>query len=237
VEVWLGMKLGHGPMIVILNSIGLQSRPVASPIAFGEFVFDPESRLLVKRRTPIHLTPKAVELLALLAERRPKPVSKEEIHERVWPGVFVSEASLTALVFDLRSALGETAREPRYIRTVHGFGYAFVPDEGISIVARTNCRLICEGRVLELVNGENLVGRSIDCGVRLDSTDVSRRHARITINDDKATIEDLGSTNGTFVNGVRVTSPVSLADGMTIGFGSITAQFHAAVEEPRTEVR
>jgi FHA domain/Transcriptional regulatory protein, C terminal len=173
----------------------------------------------------------------LLAERRPKPVSKEEIHERVWPGVFVSDASLTALVFDLRAALGETAREPRYIRTVHGFGYAFVPDEGVSIVARTNCRLICEGRVVELMNGENLVGRSIDCSVRLDSTDVSRRHARIMINDDAATIEDLGSTNGTFVNGVRVTSPVPLTDGVTIGFGSIVAQFHASVDEPRTEVR
>jgi len=210
---------------------------VASPIAFGEFVFDLDSRLLVKRRTPIHLTPKAMELLGLLAERRPKPVSKEEIHERVWPGVFVSDASLTALVFDLRAVLGETAREPRYIRTVHGFGYAFVPDEGVSIVARTNCRLICEGRVIELMNGENVVGRSIDCTVRLDSTDVSRRHARIMINDDTATIEDLGSTNGTFVNGARVTSPVPLTDGVTVGFGSITAQFHASIEEPRTEVR
>jgi DNA-binding winged helix-turn-helix (wHTH) protein len=210
---------------------------VPSPVAFGEFVFDPESRLLVKRRTPIHLTPKAMELLGLLAERRPKPVSKEEIHERVWPGVFVSDASLTALVFDLRAALGETAREPRYIRTVHGFGYAFVPDEGVSIVARTNCRLICEGRVVELMNGENVVGRSVDCSVRLDSTDVSRRHARIMINDDAATIEDLGSTNGTFVNGVRVTAPVSLTDGVTVGFGSIAAQFHASIDEPRTEVR
>jgi DNA-binding winged helix-turn-helix (wHTH) protein len=210
---------------------------VASPIAFGEFVFDPESRLLVKRRTPVHLTPKAMELLGLLAERRPRPVSKEEIHERVWPGVFVSDASLTALVFDLRAALGETAREPKYIRTVHGFGYSFVPDEGVSIVARTNCRLICDGRVIELVNGENLVGRSVDCGVRLDSTDVSRRHARIMITDDRATIEDLGSTNGTFVNGIRVTAPVPLADGMTVGFGSITAQFHASSDEPRTEVR
>jgi pSer/pThr/pTyr-binding forkhead associated (FHA) protein len=88
-----------------------------------------------------------------------------------------------------------------------------------------------------LINGENLVGRSVDCGVRLDSTDVSRRHARIIINDDQAMLEDLGSTNGTFVNGARITSPVSLSDGMTIAFGSITALFHAAVEEPRTEVR
>jgi DNA-binding winged helix-turn-helix (wHTH) protein len=210
---------------------------VAGPIAFGEFVFDPAVRLLVRRRTPVHLTPKALELLALLVDRRPRPVQKEEIHERIWPGVFVSDASLTALVFDLRAALGESAREPRYIRTVHGFGYAFVPEGGVELTARSNCRLICDGRVIELANGENLVGRSVDCAVRLDSTDVSRRHARITVRDDVATIEDLGSTNGTFVNGTRVTGPVKLTAGTTVAFGSIEAIFHDSPEEPRTEIR
>lgn len=220
-------------------TVGYNPRRVSppTPIAFGEFVFDPTARLLVKRRSPVHLTPKAMELLALLAERRPRPVSKEEIHERVWPGVFVSDASLTALVFDLRAALGETAREPRYIRTVHGFGYAFVPEEGVDISARSTRRLISDGRVIELVNGENVVGRSVECRVRLDSTDVSRRHARILVSDDEVKLEDLGSTNGTFVNGERITAPVKLTDGMTIGFGSITALFHDSVEEPRTEVR
>lgn len=209
----------------------------STAITFGEFIFDPNVRLLVRRRTPIHLTPKAMDLLALLAERRPRPVSKEQIHERVWPGVFVSDASLTALVFDLRAALGESAREPHYIRTIHGYGYAFVPDEGVAMSTRSNCRLVCEGRVTGLMTGENVVGRSIECTVRLESTDVSRRHARIVVHDDDATIEDLGSTNGTFVNGVRITGPVPLTDGMAIAFGSIAAQFHASSEEPRTEVR
>jgi DNA-binding winged helix-turn-helix (wHTH) protein len=209
---------------------------VAGPIAFGEFVFDPDVRLLVRRRTPVHLTPKAVELLALLVDRRPRPVPKEEIHERIWPGVFVSDASLTALVFDLRAALGESAREPRYIRTVHGFGYAFVPEGGVELTARANCRLIVDGRVIELANGENLVGRSVDCAVRLDSTDVSRRHARITVRDDAATVEDLGSTNGTFVNGKRLTGAVKLSAGMTVTFGSTEAIFDDSPEEPRTEI-
>jgi DNA-binding winged helix-turn-helix (wHTH) protein len=209
---------------------------VAGPIAFGEFVFDPDVRLLVRRRTPVHLTPKAVELLALLVDRRPRPVPKEEIHERIWPGVFVSDASLTALVFDVRAALGESAREPRYIRTVHGFGYAFVPEGGVELTARANCRLIVDGRVIELANGENLVGRSVDCAVRLDSTDVSRRHARITVRDDAATVEDLGSTNGTFVNGKRLTGAVKLSAGMTVTFGSTEAIFDDSPEEPRTEI-
>ena len=210
---------------------------MGGPIAFGEFVFDPTVRLLVRRRTPVHLTPKAMELLALLADRRPRPVPKEEIHERIWPGVFVSDASLTALVFDLRTALGESAREPRYIRTVHGFGYAFVPEGGVELSARANCRLIVEGRIIELANGENLVGRSVDCTVRLDSTDVSRRHARIVVTNDAASIEDLASTNGTFVNGKRVTGTVPLTDGATVAFGSMEALFHSSPEEPRTEIR
>jgi DNA-binding winged helix-turn-helix (wHTH) protein len=207
------------------------------PIAFGEFVFDPAVRLLVRRRTPVHLTPKAMELLALLADRRPKPVPKEEIHERIWPGVFVSDASLTALVFDLRTALGESAREPRYIRTVHGFGYAFVPEGGVELTARANCRLIVEGRIIELANGENLVGRSVECTVRLDSTDVSRRHARILVKNDAATLEDLGSTNGTFVDGKRLTVSVPLTDGMTVTFGSLETIFRSSPEEPPTEIR
>jgi DNA-binding winged helix-turn-helix (wHTH) protein len=215
----------------------IQFSAVGTPISFGEFIFDAEARLLVKDRTPVRLTPKAMELLALLAERRPKPVSKEEIHERVWPGVFVSDASLTALVFDVRTVLGESAREPRYIRTVHGFGYAFVPDEGAIIPLRTNCRLVCDGRVVDLGPGENLIGRSVECAVRLDSTDVSRRHARIFVSGDEATIEDLGSTNGTFVNGQRVVAPVKLTAGTRISFGSIGAVFHGAPEEPCTEVR
>lgn len=178
-----------------------------------------------------------MELLALLAERRPKPVSKEEIHARVWPGVFVSDASLTALIFDLRAALGESAREPRYIRTVHGFGYAFVPDEGVVLPVRTTCRLIVEGRVIELMPGENLIGRAVECAIRLDSTDVSRRHARIVIHGDAASVEDLGSTNGTFVRGERIAKPMALADGDVIVFGSIDARFHNSPDEPRTAIR
>jgi DNA-binding winged helix-turn-helix (wHTH) protein len=206
-------------------------------IAFGEFVFEPESRLLVRRRRPVHLTPKALELLSLLSERQPRPVSKEEIHQRVWPGIFVSDASLTALVFDLRNALGESAREPRFIRTVHGFGYAFVPEEGVEIPVRSPLHLVYEGRAVELSAGENLLGRSLDCVIRLDSTDVSRRHARIMVKGTAATVEDLGSTNGTFVKGQRITAPVTLSDGDEIRLGSAVAIFRNSADEPRTDMR
>ena len=61
----------------------------------------------------------------LLVTRQPKALSKAQIRDVVWPGTFVSETTLAGLVADLRSALGDNAQQPRFIRTVHGFGYAF----------------------------------------------------------------------------------------------------------------
>ena len=69
--------------------------------------------------------PKAFALLAVLIERRPKAVSKQELHKLLWPDTFVSDANLPNLVAELREAFGDDAHEPRLIRTVQRFGYAF----------------------------------------------------------------------------------------------------------------
>jgi Tol biopolymer transport system component/DNA-binding winged helix-turn-helix (wHTH) protein len=95
-------------------------------VSFGDFVLDRATRQLLHRRTERHLEPKAFELLELLLDRRPQAVGKEEIHERLWPNTFVSESSVTGLVGQIRQALGDDSRQPRFVRTVHGFGYAFV---------------------------------------------------------------------------------------------------------------
>ena len=89
---------------------------------------------------------------------------------------------------------------------MHGFGYAFQGDTGQDDAAtrETPFCVSHEGRDIMLMRGENLLGRSRECRVRIDSARVSRRHARITIDGDAALIEDCGSTNGTWVNGVRV---------------------------------
>ncbi len=163
----------------------------------------------------VHLTSKAIDLLTLLVSRRPEAVAKKEIHQRLWPDTFVSEVSLTTLIFELRTALGESARKPRLIRTVHGYGYAFQGDSGQNATTNeeTPFCIIYEGREFGLQRGENLLGRSRDCRVRLDSTRVSRRHARITIDGDAALIEDCGSRNGTWVSGERAAGRVRLSDG------------------------
>ena len=73
----------------------------------------------------IHLAPRAFDLLVLLVQARPRAVSKTEIKRRLWPDTHVGAGSLTVLTAELRAALGDDARDPRYIRTVFGHGYAF----------------------------------------------------------------------------------------------------------------
>ena len=75
------------------------------------------------------------------------------------------------------------------------------------------------GRVIRLKTGNNLVGRSTSAAVRLDREGVSRRHAVIRVRGDVVTIRDLGSTNGTFLDGQRVDQAV-LRDGCVVRFGA-----------------
>ena len=94
-------------------------------LRFGDVTFDPARRLVLRGPRPVHLEPRALRLLEILLSCRPKALSKAEILDAVWPGTFVTEGSLSALVKDLRKALGESARSPSYVRTVFGYGYAF----------------------------------------------------------------------------------------------------------------
>ena len=94
-------------------------------VRFGDFELDQERRQLLRSGEPVPLEPKAYELLKLLLERRPRALSKAQIRDVVWPGVFVTDTALGVAVNAIRQALGDDARQPRFIRTVHGFGYAF----------------------------------------------------------------------------------------------------------------
>lgn len=195
------------------------------PHAFGPFVFDRAARLLTRSSRPVHLTAKAVDLLELLISRRPEAVAKKQIHEALWPNTFVSDVSVTTLIFELRTALGETARRSKCIRTVHGFGYAFAVDEAAAAILETPFYVIYAGREVGLREGDNLLGRSRDCLVRLDSPRVSRHHARITIEGGGAAIEDCGSRNGTWVRGVKTDGRVTLRDGDDIAVAGISMVF------------
>lgn len=95
------------------------------PIVFGDFTFDESRRQLLKAGIAIPLSPKAFQLLTTLTRACPAAVSKVELQEKLWPDTFVNEGSLPNLVTELRAALGDDAREPRFIRTLYGFGYSF----------------------------------------------------------------------------------------------------------------
>ena len=94
-------------------------------VRFGECVFDSEARELTRRGAAVQLSPKAFQLLSLLLERRPKAISRAELHDLIWPKAFVAYTSLPRLVTEVRHAIGDLSRPARFVRTVHGFGYAF----------------------------------------------------------------------------------------------------------------
>jgi DNA-binding winged helix-turn-helix (wHTH) protein len=193
-------------------------------VRFGECVLDSDSRELFHREKLVHVLPKAFQLLELLLAKRPRALSKQEIHDVVWPGTFVSEATLARAISDIRAAIGEEGREAGSIRTVHGFGYAFsaaaIDATVTAAPAGPSCYLIWEDRVITLATGNNLLGRAEDAGVRINDPSVSRHHARIVLHD-RATLEDLGSKNGTFVRDSRITQPTRLMNGDAIRLGEI----------------
>ena len=98
-------------------------------------------------------------------------------------------------------------------------------------------RLVSRHGEWPLPEGSNLVGRDRDCAVRLNSTTLSRRHARIVVTSGEAAVEDLGSKNGTRVNGQRVTQPVALEENDRIEFGSITMTYRTLDTLPSTITR
>ncbi len=76
-----------------------------------------------------------------------------------------------------------------------------------------------------LSEGPNVVGRDRDCAVRIDSATLSRRHARIVVTSGEATVEDLGSKNGTHGERAARHEPVVLKDSDQIDFGSVTMTY------------
>ena len=193
---------------------------------FGNNELDCASRRLWHDGREVRLSTKAFDLLALLAERRPAAVRKSEIKDRLWPETFVSETNLPTLIAEIRDALGDDARQGQFIRTVHGFGYAFsaealVVSGGGAAGDSSPAWLVGLTARITLARGENVLGREGDDVVELHSPTVSRRHARVTLSPDRATLEDLGSKNGTYVNESRVTSPVLISDGDVVRVGSL----------------
>jgi len=185
-------------------------------LRFAEFLFDSRLHRLSRDGQPVELSPKAYALLEILLQARPGAVSKEALYDRLWPKTFVEPGNLHNLVSEIRAALGDEARST--IRTVHGFGYAFAA-EGKAATTPTSFVVRVGGELLPLHSGENIIGRDREAAIVVDSPDVSRHHARLLVTSDAVTLEDLGSKNGTFVAGKRLTAATALRDGDQITVG------------------
>src|SRR5262249_51967745 len=155
--------------------------------------------------------------------------------QRLWPGTFVVEGNLANLLCEIRAVLGEDKRQPRFIRTVHGFGYAFRGPDGDETLpeippgagpAPCGHRVVWGQQVMPLGSGENLLGRGRDVSVCVDAPGVSRHHARIVVTEGQAVLEDLGSKNGTYLGERRVVAPAVLGDGDLIRLGRHLLAYH-----------
>jgi DNA-binding winged helix-turn-helix (wHTH) protein/Tol biopolymer transport system component len=98
----------------------------ASRVQFGTVTLIPDERLLLKDGHPVSLTPKAFDLLVVLAANPGRLLAKEQLMQAVWPDTTVEESNLAYHVFAIRKALGESANSDRYIETVPKRGYRFV---------------------------------------------------------------------------------------------------------------
>lgn len=197
---------------------------------FGAFELDSARRQLLRDGSEVHLTPKAFDLLAMLVAAAPRVVPKRELHASLWPRAVVSDAALAGLVKEIRAALGGHDRDAPTIRTAHRVGYALATprDDKPNAASASTCWLAAGERRFPLYDGANVVGRDPGATVFLDDVTVSRRHARILVAAGRAVLEDLASTNGTFVDGGRLLQPSALRNGALIRFGDLPVTYREA---------
>ena len=209
--------------------------------AFGDCLFDRDRRELIHGSAIVHCGPKLLALLELLIDAAPRAVTKQDIHTAIWPGTFVTDATLTSLVAEVRTAIGDDAKTPRLVRTIHGYGYAFIG--AIADVSQLRkpagapgiFRIFLGDREIALGPGENIIGRSPDAAVFVDDGGVSRHHARITIDGHGAVLEDLQSKNGTMLDSERIQETVRLTDGALIVVGATALRFRIVATSTSTE--
>jgi DNA-binding winged helix-turn-helix (wHTH) protein len=179
-----------------------------------------------------------MDLLILLLRRPGELVTRKAIAQHVWgDDVYVdAEQGINTAVRKVRQALQDDPARPSFLQTVVGKGYRFIGScarvdrhaEGVRGVDAAGadgatdpgrCHLVWRLRTIPLADGSNLIGRDPSSTVWIDSSSVSRRHAAIVVTGAVVTVEDLGSKNGTFLNGHRIDTPVDLADYDTIQVG------------------
>jgi DNA-binding winged helix-turn-helix (wHTH) protein len=96
-------------------------------LTFAHYRLDLPNAQLWRGNRSIPLTSKAFAVLHYLLEHAGQLVTKAELFDALWPDTVVSDGALTFCIVELRKALGDNAKAPRFIETVHGRGYRFLP--------------------------------------------------------------------------------------------------------------
>ena len=205
-------------------------------VRFGDFILDSETRQLRRGDDELRLSRKAFDLLVLLIERRPGVVDKDTLRDKLWGATSVVDANLNNLASEIRAALDDDPQQSKFLRTVHRVGYAFcgpASDERSESAGDrpSRCWFVWHDRTIVLSRQRAIIGRDPDADIWIDAPGVSRRHAAVHLVADGertiARLEDLGSTNGTFVERRRLTRPLTLHDGDAVRVGEATLTFRA----------
>ena len=207
----------------------------------GRWRVDPAACELHNGEKVVRLRPKVMDLLAVFARNPGEVLSKHCLLDLVWSDVTVGDASLTVAVGELRDALGDHLDTPEFIETIPRRGYRLIaPVTSLDAdrVRPGGSRFWLTGAGIELVlrQGENLIGRVPEAHIRIESPKVSRRHARIIVDGDSATVEDLESKNGTFVGDLRVKGARPLAHGDQLRLGQLAALLRVVVADHESTV-
>jgi DNA-binding winged helix-turn-helix (wHTH) protein len=207
------------------------------PFHLGGWLVEPTLDQISRDGRTVRLRPRAMDVLVCLAVASGGLASKQSIIDAVWRTEYVSEHALTQVIAELRSALGDDARSPLYIENVPRRGYRLVATVTPIVAsvppvrdAALPFKLQSEDGDHPLIQGANIIGRTGDADICIDRTEVSRCHARILVQGSTATIEDLGSKNGTFLNGQRLGGPALLTNGDEIWIGRSVARLRFLIE-------
>jgi len=208
----------------------------------GNWRVDPTLDRISRDGREVRLRPRAMDVLTVLALAAGKLVSKRELIDAVWRTEFVSDHALTQVIAELRAALGDDAGSPTFIENVPRRGYrlvASVTPAAESVVSNHGVsmpfKLETDEGTCSLSQGQNVIGRTDEADICIDKTEVSRCHAMITVQGTTAVIEDLGSKNGTYVNGRQLDGAATLNNGDEIWIGRSVARMRFLIEGEPTK--
>lgn len=120
------MRSGASGKVAFPNPCGPMSETPPLMAQFGEFVLDEGNARLSRNGAPVEIAPKAFSVLCTLVRQPGQLVVKDALLDAVWGHQHVSESVLKTLVSQLRSALADDAKQPRYIETAARRGYRFI---------------------------------------------------------------------------------------------------------------